>query len=284
MGSVKLDKKLVVWLVLSLIFLLLFFQSLWQNMGSLFSPAYIQKKGAYPWAVLLLCALWIYIKRGEISKKMRAEAGRTFIFAGVAAVAMSMTIQFEELPFLVFAFLLSSLGFFFIFFGEAGIIPAVLLGVYGFTIAFPVMFSKFFEVPYALATVKIVTGILNAFGYSINAKGQIISFFDISGKNISAFVGAPSSGIASITIFIAIFVLMMLDVTLPARKAVPLFLFGLLGTCFQNILRLIILILTGYYYGSAALWKAHDYAGYVIFPAWFAVFVFIYLKVLHANN
>jgi len=273
------NKKLFLWLALSLIFLLLFFQSLWQNIGNLLSPVYIQEKGVYPWAVLLLCTFWIYIKREEISKKMQPDAKRIFIFIGLATILASIAIQFEELPFLVFAFLLCSLGFFFIFFGEAGIIPAVLLGVYGFTIAFPVMFSKFFEAHYVLATVKIVTTILNALGYPINAEGQVISFIDLSGSGISAFVGAPSSGIASITIFVAIFMLMMLDVTLPAKKALPLFLFGLLGTCFQNILRLIILILTGYYYGSAALWKAHDYAGYIIFPAWFAVFVFIYLKV-----
>ncbi|MFH1773592.1 MAG: archaeosortase/exosortase family protein [Methanobacteriota archaeon] len=271
------NKKLFLWLALTLIFLSLFFKSLWQNIGNLLSPVYIQEKGVYPWAVLLLCTFWIYIKREEISKKMQAK--RIFIFIGSAAILTSVAIQFEELPFLVFAFLLCSLGFFFIFFGEAGIIPALLLGVYGFTIAFPVIFSKFFETHYALATVKIVTTILNVLGYPINAEGQIISFLDVSGKSISAFVGAPSSGIASITIFVAIFVLMMLDVTLPARKALYMFLFGLVGTCFQNILRLIILILTGYYYGSAALWKAHDYAGYIIFPAWFAVFVFIYLHV-----
>jgi hypothetical protein len=27
------------------------------------------------------------------------------------------------------------------------------------------------------------------------------------------------------------------------------------------------------------MWQVHDYAGYVLFPAWFAIFIYVYLKV-----
>jgi len=212
---------------------------------------------------------------------MKADPPKSiFVFAGLIIIALSFAARnyFNSLPFLVFTLLLSSLGFFFIFFGEAAVMPSMLLGVYGFSIAFPATISRFFDPSYSLATAKVVTEVLNALGYQMNANGQVISFLDSSGQGISVFINAACSGSASLTLFIAIFILMMLDIRLPVNTALSMFFFGLAGTSVQNIIRLIILLLAGYYYGSGALWTAHLYAGYIIFPVWFAFFVLIYLR------
>jgi exosortase/archaeosortase family protein len=47
----------------------------------------------------------------------------------------------------------------------------------------------------------------------------------------------------------------------------------------QNIFRLVLLVAANYHFGSDTMWKVHDYAGYVLFPIWFMVFIYVYLKV-----
>jgi exosortase/archaeosortase family protein len=128
-----------------------------------------------------------------------------------------------------------------------------------------------------VATVWAVVSILKGIGYQILSQGQVIQFSGLSG-DISIFIDSECSGSASMAVFIAIFALMMIDIKLPAKKAIPIFFFGVIGTTLQNILRLIILIISGYYYGKDALWTAHCYVGYIIFPIWFALFAFVYLR------
>lgn len=71
---------------------------------------------------------------------------------------------------------------------------------------------------------------------------------------------------------------MIVDTHLSKRKTGYMLIFGLLGTSLQNILRLIVLVFAGYWYGSSAVWTAHAYAGYILFPAWYALFAYVYLK------
>lgn len=278
----KMVQKLVLWLLLCLAISFIFFRGFWQNITKLLSWSYLQTYGAYPWAVLFLCTLFIYVKRNELLEKAKTEelfSEPPFIFLGLAALITSLLLPKEvELSFGVFELLLASLGLFAIFFGKVIAIPAILLGVYGFTIAFPILFSRYMEVQYSLATVWMVTTTLKIFGFQLGSQGQVISFLDITGNKITAFVGAPSSGIASMTIFIALFVLMMLDIRLPGRNALYMLIFGLTGTTLQNVLRLVILVVAGYYRGPEAFWQAHDYAGYIIFPIWYGIFVYVYLR------
>jgi hypothetical protein len=34
-----------------------------------------------------------------------------------------------------------------------------------------------------------------------------------------------------------------------------------------------------YHFGSDAMWQMHAYVGYFLFPIWFAIFVYVYLKI-----
>ncbi len=79
-------------------------------------------------------------------------------------------------------------------------------------------------------------------------------------------------------VFLALFALMTLDRPLPARRGVALFLFGVAGTWFQALLRLVILILIGYYLGRDALWTAHFWTIYLLFPLWYLTFGCIYFR------
>ncbi|MBI2868990.1 MAG: exosortase/archaeosortase family protein, partial [Chloroflexi bacterium] len=94
----------------------------------------------------------------------------------------------------------------------------------------------------------------------------------------SVVVTPGCAGYSAIGVFISLFTLMMLDVRLPAGKAWYVFLIGLAGTWLQNILRIMVLVSAGYYWGPAAFDLAHYNAAYIIFPAWFALFAFFYLR------
>lgn len=273
------SKKLVLWLILCLIVSAIFFQEFWANIGTLLSLSYIQHHGVYPWFVLSLCFLWIWLKREEISEKMCFEkiySRPPFIILGFTLFGLSLLLPGSS-QFVVFRLLLACVGIFTILFGEAIFIPIILQGVYGFTLVFPILISKFAEVQYSVTTVWVVVSLLKGFGYQIQSQGQLIRFSSLSGE-ISIFIDAECSGSASMAVFIAIFALMMLDIKLPAKKGVYMFLFGAIGTTLQNVLRLIILIVSGYYYGKDALWTAHSYAGYIIFPIWYALFAYVYLR------
>lgn len=243
-------------------------------------------RGMYPWAVLLLCAFWVYLKKNEVREAMLAEklfASPPLLLLGVGALAASFLLPKNvELSFTVFELLLACLGLFTIFFGKAAFIPGALLGIYGFTISFPLAVAKYVDFQYSIATVWMVVNVLKTFGFQVASYGQVISFPTIAGRGMSVFVDAACSGSASMTIFIAIFALMMLDIRLPNKSALYMLAFGLVGTTAQNVVRLVVLILAGYYYDSYGISVAHSYAGYILFPAWYAVFVYVYLR--HARK
>ena len=79
-------------------------------------------------------------------------------------------------------------------------------------------------------------------------------------------------------VFLAIFALMMLDMPLPPKKAAWLLAFGVAGTWLQSIVRLVVLILVGYRWGEAALFTAHRWSIYIIFPLWYLLFVYVYFR------
>ena len=272
-------KKLVLWVIICIITSVIFFYDFWANIGTLLSLSYLQQHGVYPWFVLFLCFVWLWQKRAKISEKMSIEkiyARPPFIILGLTLFGLALLLPSAS-KCIVFQLLLACAGIFTILFGVAVYIPILLLGVYGFTLMFPIVITKFAEVQYSVATVWAVVSILKGFGYQILSQGQVIQFSGLSG-DISIFIDSECSGSASMAVFIAIFALMMIDVKLPAKKAIPIFIFGVIGTTLQNVLRLIILIVSGYYYGKDALWTAHSYAGYIIFPIWFALFAFVYLR------
>jgi exosortase/archaeosortase family protein len=186
--------------------------------------------------------------------------------------------KIKELHFKFFFLLLSYSSLFGVFFGYAALIPTLLTGIYGFSAAFPFFVSLFLEEHYTSLAIWFTSLGLKIVGITHTIDDHTIEFFSASNSKIHLLIDSRCSGTASLGVFIALFSLMMLDIWIPIRKAVKLFIFGIAGTFFQNILRLIILILLAYNYGYQAMWSAHTYAGYILFSLWFAIFAFIYLR------
>ena len=123
-----------------------------------------------------------------------------------------------------------------------------------------------------------VTGITRMLGLPITGEGVVIHFTSLTGNAISTTIVPGCAGYATIGVFIALFALMMLDIRLPLKKAWYIFLIGLAGTWLQNIIRVVVSVAAGYYWGSGALEAMHYNAAYVIFPLWYALFAYIYLR------
>jgi len=285
--NLKLVFKVALWFLASLAISLIFFPEFWADLGTMLSLNWIfGQHHAAPWGVLALCLIWLWLKRKKIdlnAKFKNKNSGLNFAFytlnftLGLGLVTGAVLMSPSQ-DFLVFQVLLASLGVFVIFFGKTAKIPALLLGIYGLPISFPLLIERFAQLPYSMIAIKPLVWILTSLGYPLQNQGQMIYFTSASGEPISVVIIAACMGPATMGVFLAIFALMMLDIPLPPKKAVWLFLFGVAGTWFQSLARLIFLLLVGYYRGEAAMWMDHSWITYVLFPLWYLLFAYIYFR------
>ncbi|MFC2046806.1 exosortase/archaeosortase family protein, partial [Chloroflexota bacterium] len=220
---------------------------------------------------------WLYLKRKAVWRGMSLRSDLVFVFPGLALVAGAILMPSSQ-DFLVFQVLLASLGVFIICFGRAAKIPSILLGIYGFAISFPLIIERFAQLPYSMSEIKPLMWTLTELGYPLQNQGQWVHFTSSTGEPISVAITAACAGPATMGVFISLFALMMIDTPLTLRKVGYVFLFGVVGTWFQNFIRLVILILVGYYLGEDAMWTAHFWTIYILFPLWYLFFVYIYFR------
>jgi len=277
-ASYSLNFKLLLWLILFLAVSLIFFREFWASLGTTLSPDWIfRRHHAAPWGVLSLCGIWLWLKRKDIWAAMELRQNLVFIPLGLALVAGAILMP-HSTDFLVFQVLLALLGVFVIFFGKAAKIPSILLGIYGFAISFPLIIGRFAEDAYSRTAIAPLMWILTSLGYPLQNQGQWVHFTSATGEPISVVITTACAGPATMGVFLAIFALMMLDIPLPPRKTGYVFLFGVVGTWFQSFIRLIILLLVGYYLGKDAMWTAHFWTIYILFPLWYLLFIYIYFR------
>ena len=271
-------RKLGLWLILSLVLSFIFFRDFWANLPVMLSPAWVLgQHHAAPWGVLGLCIIFLWLKRKELGKGMSSGGSQAFIPVGLGLVAGAVLMPSSQ-DYLVFQVLLASLGVFVILFRRGARIPAILLAIYGFAISFPLAVERFAEDAYSRTAIAPLMGLMTILGYPMQNQEQWVSFTSTGGEPISVAITAGCAGPATMGVFIALFALMMLDMPLPPKKAVWLFLFGAVGTWFQSFVRLVILLLVGYYWGKEALWTAHFWTIYILFPLWYLLFTYIYFR------
>lgn len=237
---------------------------------------------AHPLVILMMCLVFGWLKRDVILQQIDDEnlfAESAYLVAGAVILIVSIMMPMSaNLAFVLFKVLLALVGVSFLFFGAAAYLPSLLVFVYGFSVSFPKLLDELFGTHYALVTTRLTAG-LAGLVYPMGYEGQLISLVNSEGVKNVVYIDAGCSGSASIAIFLTIFALMMIDIKPPSKYILPLFLFGIVGTSLQNILRLIVLLSANYHFGSDAMWQMHTYAGYILFPIWFAIFVYAYLKI-----
>ena len=271
-------KKLGLWLLLSLILSVIFFRDFWASLPVMLSPSWVLGQyHASLWGVLALCLIFLWLKRKEVGRGMSQKRSLAFIPVGLALIAGAVLIPSSR-DYLVFSVLLASLGVFVIFFGRGAKIPSILLAIYGFSVSFPLAIQRFAEKAYSGAIIAPMMWVTTSLGYPLQTEGQWVHFTSTGGESISVAITTGCAGPATMGVFIALFALMMLDRPLPPKKAAWLFLFGAVGTWFQNFIRLVFVILLGYYLGENALWTGHFWSIYILFPLWYLLFAYIYFR------
>ncbi|RJO60878.1 MAG: exosortase/archaeosortase family protein [Dehalococcoidia bacterium] len=270
--------KLLGFLALALLLSAIFFREFWRSLPVMLSPDWIFGQfHASPWGILALCLLFLWLKRKVVWAQMNLGTNPAYALLGLVMLATAILVPFSR-DFLVFQVLLASLGLFTIIFGKGSRFPAICLVIYGLAVSAPLVIERFFEEAYSRAAITPVIGLLTALGYSFQNQGQWVNFVTSGGGTISVAITAACAGPATMGVFLALFTLMMLDMPLPPRKAVWIFLSGLVGTWFQSFFRMVFLLLVGYYFGWNALQTAHSWTIYIFFPIWFIIFAYVYLR------
>ncbi len=280
------SKKVLLWFAISIVIILICFKAFFIQ-----SSTYLANDlTTHPLVILMMCLVFGWLKRDTIIQQIDNErlfAESAYLIAGAIIIIMSLAMPLSSnLAFVLFKILLILVGMSFLFFGAAVYLPSLLVFVYGFSISIPMLLNEFFGTQYALVTTRL-TAFVAGLVYPVGYEGQLISIINSEGVKNMAYIDAGCSGSASIAIFFTIFALMMIDIKPPLKNILPLFLFGIVGTSLQNILRLVVLLSANYHFGPDAMWQMHAYAGYILFPIWFAIFVYVYLKIsvgVHQNR
>ena len=291
--------KLLLWFILSLALSLVFFREFWTNLPGMLSPSWVLgQHHAFPWGVLVLCLIFLWLKRKEIASSMR-RAGRrgqkaikllptAICLLPTGTLGLGLVVGAVLMPsfqdYLVFQVLLASLGVFVILFGKGAKIPSIILAIYGFATSFPLAIQRFAEDAYSQTAIAPMMGVMTTLGYPLQNQGQWVHFVSSGGEPISVAITIGCAGPATMGVFIALFTLMVLDMPLPPKKAAWLFGFGVVGTWFQSFLRLVILMLVGYYWGKDAMMTAHFWTIYILFPLWYLVFAYVYFRQLDRKS
>ena len=270
--------RLIIWLIACLVISILSYGELWGKLPQWLSPSGLQQHGVFHWGVLGLCTLWLWLKRKDILPRMHGgRLSAPFVVIGVILVILAIFLPRSD-DFIVSLMLLGWLGIFTIIFGRACFLPTIFLAIYVFSVAFPLFIVNWTGESPAVAMAEIVTTISKLFGLPVSNQGALIHFFSRADTSVRVAIVPGCVGYATIGVFLALFALMMMDIRLPLKKAWYVFLIGLAGTWLQNIIRIVVSLAAGYYWGEEALDTMHYNVNYVIFPLWYALFAYIYLR------
>lgn len=131
------------------------------------------------------------------------------------------------------------------------------------------------------ATAVIVTALVKLFGLEILdtnwSDEHVLTIITYNGALGQSQIGidARCSGIHSLTIFIAIFFLMIFEARKRLKwdyKIILIVLIGIVGTYLVNLLRVIIIFIINYYKGWDVAGPIHNYLGYVFLMIWVPIF------------
>ena len=121
-----------------------------------------------------------------------------------------------------------------------------------------------------------VAAIVRLTGAWASAHGIFIEFQMTTGQYSTLGISTGCAGLDSLFLFISGFIAFMLvenprlDRRIGAALAV-----GILTAYFANLMRMVIIVEAGVYYGQAAMMAVHENAGTLIFLGWIAVFWYL---------
>ena len=246
--------------------------------------AHIQGELLYGWVTLLVCLFWFFLKWRQIERavlsrdRIPASLSRALLGFSMCAASVIAELTFRASDF--FLAVAPALVFVSGVFAILGsLIPTAISGAYLAGIALPIIIELWADKPLSEFAVSATTLTLQALGFQASASGTYITIQTSVGKTINAFINHLCAGSTSLSVFVCLFILITIDLQPKLSWKIPAFLVaGCLGTLAQAMLRLILMGVIGANYGLEAFLVAHKYLGYIIFPIYFILFTYIYMR------
>jgi exosortase/archaeosortase family protein len=122
-----------------------------------------------------------------------------------------------------------------------------------------------------------VGALLTLFGWHPTTTGQTITYLTPRGP-FSLEIGAACSGVQAMALFTGVLALFMWSERPGARRFALWSAIGIAGVYVANLLRIVMLFLVGYQWGSEAVIRAHAQAGWIFFVGWALLFALLVRK------
>ncbi len=157
------------------------------------------------------------------------------------------------------------------------VIPCIaIIGYDGY-----IFFLKYIDeitAPLIPFTMSLTASILNGIGIPTITNGNIITFISQNGNPISLAIIGECTGIVSLGTFTLALIIVL--TTFPesiTRKSIGIIAIGYIGTYCVNISRIILIALSGYFFGpSGIVEQVHIHIGWLLFSSWMIIFWYYY--------
>ncbi|MEM2788654.1 MAG: glycosyltransferase [Candidatus Bathyarchaeia archaeon] len=246
--------------------------------------ARIQDELLYSWVTLSACILWLILKWRNIAQAImghgKIAASPAHAILGLALCIASLTTQltFKTQDFFTAA-IPASIFISGAFAALGSLTPLAISCAYIAGIALPTIIGTFADKQLSEFSAGATALALRALGIQSSAYGAHIRIPTAVGGAINAYIDHVCAGSTSLSVFTCLFTLITIDLQpKPPWKIAAFLAAGSLGTIAQATLRLIIMGIIGANYGLEAFLTAHKYLGYILFPIYFMVFTYIYIR------
>jgi len=126
--------------------------------------------------------------------------------------------------------------------------------------------------------VTLTISLLNLFGISAVADRNFISFISLTGDPVYLAIVSDCTGIWSLGTFtISVIIVLSSFPKSISKKSILLIGIGYLGTFCANVVRILVISLSGYYFGPVGvIEQVHVHIGWIVFSLWMIIFWYYY--------
>jgi exosortase len=156
-------------------------------------------------------------------------------------------------------------------------IPFIAVVGFGFYELF-IRNEEWITAPIIPFIVTLTIGMLNLLGINAVADRNFISFLSMTGDPVYLAIVSDCTGIWSLGTFtVSVIIVLSSFPKSISKKSLLIIGIGYLGTFCANILRILIISLSGYYFGPAGLIEqVHVHIGWIVFSLWMIIFWYYY--------
>jgi len=126
--------------------------------------------------------------------------------------------------------------------------------------------------------VTLTISLLNLFGISAVTDRNFISFISLTGDPVYLAIVSDCTGIWSLGTFtISVIIVLSSFPKSISKKSILLIGIGYLGTFCANVVRILVISLSGYYFGPVGvIEQVHVHIGWIVFSLWMIIFWYYY--------